>query len=245
MLHIEEVNEIQMKQDARDVPHGTGRLFSADPRDYPLRARLAPEAIKDPRPYRYHNAEGWHGDQLRTNKCVGYGIAHIIEDGPVTHKGPAPVLHPDAIYEYAQRNDEWEGENYEGTSGRAGAKAAKRFGYFKEFRVTQDFDEVIAHLSEVGPIGLGTVWHDTMFYPDAQGFLRMKPFSHDIVGGHFYVSNGYNLKEQFVRIKNSWGRAWGFNGHAKISFDDLRYLLSYQGEGIVGFENKIAVPEAA
>src|SRR5215217_2541716 len=108
---------------------GLGRLASVDERDkaFPLRALLPARAST--RVWRYWNTQGWRGDQGETSQCVGYAWTHWLHAGPTTQPKPAPIVRPQDVYMGAQRVDEWPGEDYEGTSVRAGAKALQARGF--------------------------------------------------------------------------------------------------------------------
>ena len=208
-----------------------GRGYSKDKRDrnYELRRRSTT------RTFRYWNANGWWGDQGYTSQCVGYGWAHWLEDGPVTHPGPAPIVKPLSIYREAKQVDEWPGEDYDGTSVRAGAKVLQARGFVGEYRWAFSIGAVVNCLLERGPLVVGTDWYEGMADPEERdgGFIRA---TGDIVGGHCYVLNGVNTKQDKLRVKNSWGRQWGNGGHAWLSFADFAKLLREDGEACLAVE---------
>lgn len=51
-----------------------------------------------------------------------------------------------------------------------------------------------------------------------------KRVSNSYVGGHAIVLIGYNDKERYLLIRNSWGTSWGESGYARISYDDTSGL---------------------
>lgn len=215
-----------------------GRLPSTDERDknFLIKKVSVPPTLMS----RYWNDSGWRGNQKSDPFCVGYSWAHWIEDGPVTHSGVAPIINPDTIYHEAQKIDEWEGINYDGTSVRAGAKYLQSIGVLAEYNWAFDLNTVINTILSTGPVVVGTSWTEEMFYPNAKGLIKI---GGDIAGGHAYVLNGVNKKTKLLRIKNSWGTDWGINGRAFISFDDMRKLIEDQnGEACLGIENKILNP---
>ena len=87
----------------------------------------------------------------------------------------------------------------------------------------------------IGPVVVGTYWYLRMFYPDRSGLIRI---GGPIVGGHAYVINGIDTNKKLFRIKNSWGRRWGINGSAYISFNDMSRLIMMNGEICLASENK-------
>ncbi len=182
---------------------------------------------------RFWDDNGWWGDQGRTPHCVGYAWAHWLEDGPVGQSGMAPVIQPQIIYEQAQKLDEWPGENYNGTSVRGGVKALQRAGKIQNYYWGFDLNSLVNAVLYYGPVVVGTYWYRGMFYPNRQGYISP---TGQIMGGHAYVINGVDTKKQYVRIKNSWGRRWGINGSAYMSFTNMSNLIRQFGEVCIATE---------
>lgn len=168
-------------------------------------------------------------DQGSEGACVGFSWAHELAGKP------KPVINvsakqAQAIYKAAQQNDEWPGEDYEGSSVLGGAKAVQAMGYLKEYRWAFGLQDLILAVGHAGPAVLGINWYEGMFEPDADGFVRP---SGVVAGGHAILCIGVNVKGKYFRLHNSWGRDWGQNGEAKITFDDLSRLLEEQGEACI------------
>ncbi len=215
------------------MPHGLGRLHAPDPRDanYPMRAMLPAEAST--RTYRYWNASGWWGNQGDTPQCVAYAWTHWLEDGPVGQGGQAPVVQPSILYAEAQKVDEWPGEDYDGTSVRGGAKAVKARGFISSYAWAGLFSDIREALLEVGPVVVGVNWYDAMFEPDEAGLIHI---GGEVAGGHAFVLDGISVPHKLIRMKNSWGRAWGNNGFAYLTFPDVERLLHEDGEAALAVE---------
>lgn len=214
---------------------GLGRIPAVDKRDrgYLMKA-VVPVTV---RKWRYWWANGWWGDQDGFPHCVSYAWTHWLEDGPVTHPPFKPLaqsaVDPVELYHEAQKVDEWEGESYDGTSVRAGAKVLRRMGFVGSYVWAWDVDAVVRALLEIGPVTVGTWWYSGMFSPDEDGFIKVEG---NKAGGHAYVVNGVNVKRGVVRIKNSWGRSWGRRGHAWMKIEDLDALIRDEGEACLATE---------
>ena len=227
-----------------------GRIEVIDERDknFPLRAVLqTTEGEGRPNvPKRTWWDDGWWGDQGFYPHCVAYSWMHYLEDGPViqdaiTEGRSKPFYTPSEFYDLCQQHDQWPGENYDGTSVRAGAKILHHLDVIKAYRWAEDIDDVCDALKYIGPMVVGTRWYSGMSTPSSSGLCTP---TGSMQGGHAYVLNGIDEELGLLRIKNSWGRAWGLDGRAWISIRDFETLLHNGGEACVAFENKMNdVPE--
>lgn len=217
---------------------GLGRVPSFDIRDmaHPMRSILKPKTPAITQKYWW--TSGWWGDQGATSQCVGYAWAHFLEDSPVTHPDPAKtaIVKPEDIYREAQLIDEWPGENYDGTSVRAGVKVLQKLGYIESYLWAWDLNTVVNALLTTGPVVVGTNWYEGMYTPNSKGLIKI---AGEAIGGHAYLLNGVNTKTKMIRLKNSWGREWSNGGHATISFADMERLISEYGEACLAIERKV------
>lgn len=182
-------------------------------------------------------------DQGREGACVGFGWTAEALSTPVAVdlkrlKADAPddpTAFAHAIYQRAKVIDDYPGEDYEGTSVLAGAKALQELGLIKEYRWCFTIEDVIDALLTKGPVVLGIYWYDSM-YGTNDGILDV---SGEIVGGHCITAVGFKLAkdsvtgEDTIILQNSWGYSWGTWGLAEIRVRDLKALLDNDGEACV------------
>lgn len=221
---------------------GLGRIEVIDERDknFPVSAVLA-EGELPPIPSRYWWADGWWGNQGSLSHCVAFAWMHYLEDGPVIQDAleegrTKPFYSTSEFYDLCQLHDQYPGENYNGTSVRAGAKILKHLNIIKAYHWASTIEDVVKAIKYIGPMVVGTRWYSNMSAPKSTGLISA---SGDSQGGHAYIVNGLDEKLGILRIKNSWGRGWGKNGYAYIQYDDFSRLLQDGGEACIAFENKM------
>jgi hypothetical protein len=243
---LEGIHRIKRKRD----PDGKERAYMGrkrlplgrrkqepDPRDRLHTAKPPKRRPRAAATYRYWYDGVWRGDQGNTSQCVIYSGLHRIENAPRTYTAAGPILVPTTAYNRAQEIDEWPGNDYEGTSVRAGAKVMLEHGLISEYQWVYNMTDLIQLLHQSGPVVFGTVWWWSMFNPrrvkDAAGTYRetlVVDESQGDAGGHAYLANGLNLPGKVIRILNSWGLSWGANGRAWMSFATAEKLLFPDGE---------------
>lgn len=187
-------------------------------------------------------------DQGEEGSCVGHGWTAELIASPRPFKVSPEVGHEYAVrlYEDARRNfDEWPGEDYEGTSVLAGAKAVQTYGGFiGGYRWCFNIDAVRDAVLTEGPVVIGIPWLETM---TEVPYNRLLNVGGEEVGGHCLLVYGYHpgLKVhgeddpvRCFRLRNSWGTSWGRNGNALIRYEDLQSLLRHTGEACVPMNRK-------
>lgn len=176
-------------------------------------------------------------DQGREGACVGFGwtaqtLAEPFSTPPEKLNPRDPEKFALHVYRWAQKIDEWPGENYEGTSVLAGARVLHKLKFISSYSWAFSVDEVIDGILTKGPVVLGIPWYDGM-YSAPGGVVTVKGPK---VGGHCILAIGYKVSSPLfngrpsVVLQNSWGPAWGINGVAEIDVEQLRSLLSQSGE---------------
>lgn len=219
---------------------GLGRLPAIDPRDanFQMALALAAKGI-DPSGEKLTTAQTskmWTAgkvlDQGDTPRCVAYAWSGFLEASPVrTKSGGLPILagYPslpftDGLYFEAQKVDEWPGEDYDGTSVRAGAKVLRGLGRIGSYVWANNAETLRTHVLTVGPAVIGINWYEDMFDADEEG-KRPLNVSGGIAGGHALLVLGYSRQETAFRLLNSWGESWGAKGRAWLTFSDMQQLL--------------------
>lgn len=181
-------------------------------------------------------------DQGEEGACVGAACTHELIARPKPIRGLDMRFARERIYWEAQKIDEWPGGSYpeakpryEGTSVLSGVKVLQRLGYIGEYRWSFALDDLVLAVGHLGPAILGLVWYDSMFEPHSCGYLHVagKPS-----GGHAILCRGVNVTERYFVLHNSWGRKWGRDGTAKVSFDEMERLLAEEGEAVVPLVRK-------
>lgn len=220
---------------------GLGRLPAPDDRDrnYLLPRAARRELEELPRRKIWYSPGVW--DQGGTSQCVSYSTNKWLWGGPVVNRRAPWSL--EQFYLDCQRNDEWPGEDYDGTSVRAAFKLLKDRGYVSEYRWAFDHPTVLKHVLTVGPVVFGTDWYIEMFTPDRWGYIEP---AGEIVGGHAYKVVGADQDRKHplsgelgaYRIVNSWGEGWGQNGRCWLTFSAADKLIRAWGEACTAIEVK-------
>jgi hypothetical protein len=154
---------------------------------------------------------------------VGYSWHARLRALPNLQRDPSPEI----IYALAQRNDEWPGEDYDGSSVRGGAKALQAMGKISAYGWAFNAQDALQWVGNHGPVVLGTNWYASMMTPRQDGILIVKGRN---IGGHAYLLLGYDDRKDLALIQNSWGTDWGLNGRAWIRYVDLDRLIKEDGE---------------
>lgn len=216
-----------------DMQRGLGRRFAPDDRDqeHLIRKKFALPSLRHLPETKRHWSHGWRGDQKDTPSCVGFSIVHKLHAGPITQikrgNRARPVVDPIRdIYEPAQRIDEWPGENYDGTSVRAGMKIAQQLGFIESYAWAFALEDMIRTLA-LEPVVVGINWYWDMWEPDKRGRVKL---GGPLMGGHAICAIGYSMKREEVDLLQSYGPKYGVNGVIRIGFEDMRRLIAEDGE---------------
>lgn len=195
-------------------------------------------------------------DQQQEGACTGFGLAAVInylmwmdaihEHGKIEcltefqhHKPVSPKM----LYNMARLYDEWDGEDYEGSSCRGAMKGWHRHGVCTQnawtnedqlngqwsteaagnplgayYRINNDsVVDMQSAIHEVGAIYCSAKVHDGWWLRRGNQLQIIKQ-STKPAGAHAFALVGYNA-DGFI-VQNSWGGHWGFNGFAVLSYAD-------------------------
>lgn len=211
-----------------------------DIRDYPYLPALLPlhEEIECPNNLTIL-------DQGKEGACTGFGIAAVI-NLQLAQREDQRKVSPRMLYEMAKKFDEWEGENYSGSSCRGAISGWYNTGVCSEelapytpsdigwnltldqardarattigayFRINKRLSDFHAALNEVNTIYVSATVHEGWMKKNIKNGAI--PFKGDAIGGHAFAIVGYNNEGFYVQ--NSWGETWGNNGVALWSYED-------------------------
>ncbi len=102
--------------------------------------------------------------------------------------------------------------------------------------VDTDADSVMQAFHGAGPVLMAVDWPNSWFDPNPDGTLPAPDYS---AGGHFVLGTAYDKDRQAVKIRNSWGGAWGVDeGYAWLPF---RYLST---QGMNYYSIRVEAPAA-
>lgn len=220
-----------------ETPHPLGRLVEHDPRSrafaYVPPAALPTHSTTWPRrvPIFNQNLQGPDGTPLGSctgNAGVGWEGTDPHADRHVSEADVVP------LYSAATVADGFPGEyppEDSGSSGLAIAKVLKRTGRISGYSHAFSFGDALAAVA-VTPVIVGVNWYDSMFDPDAHGYVDISPDS-SIAGGHEFLIRGVDPRKQHVLCDNSWGLDWGRNGRFWLRFATLKRLLGEQGDATI------------
>jgi hypothetical protein len=123
-------------------------------------------------------------DQGDYPACTGTGFRHLVNAAPVM-MDPKKGVTWLQFYYGAQENDEWEGNDYEGSSVRGVFKFAQQQGYLKSYVFADTMDVARKFIRDgYGTIEAGTNWYAEMSRPVNGVIPTIR--SRTPIGGHAY-----------------------------------------------------------
>lgn len=207
-----------------------------------------------------YTRDGMILDQEGEGACTGFGLAAVINY--LNWRGELKVINGNLtcppyvkekkvstrmLYNMARVYDEWEGEDYEGSSCRGAMKGWHRHGVCtattwpystrktilpKEnwaieainnplgayYRINKDsVVDMQGAIHEVGAIYCSASVHEGWWRKQDKQLSIIESGKKQI-GGHAFAIIGYNA-DGFI-VQNSWGERWGFYGFAVLTYGD-------------------------
>ena len=195
-------------------------------------------------------------DQEQEGACTGFGLAavvnYLIWIDAIKKHGKIECLSqlkhdkqvsPKMFYNMARLYDEWEGEDYEGSSCRGAMKGWHRHGVCTRkawtnldelnknwsteaasnplgayYRINKDsVVDMQSAIHEAGAIYCSSNVHDGWWLRRGKHLQTIKQSSQR-AGAHAFALVGYNA-DGFI-VQNSWGDTWGYKGFAILSYAD-------------------------
>lgn len=173
-------------------------------------------------------------DQGQLGSCTANAALGTLVTDPFGHPGVA-YTEPDAValYEIETKIDDRQipGEyppDDTGSSGPWSMQALEKQGTIRSWRHTRALHTAL-RLLNTGPVSVGVPWYQSMFTPGAAGQLVVDASS-GVAGGHQLAVTACDVAGQRVLLRNSWGTAWGVDGHAWLLWSDLDALLHDGGD---------------
>lgn len=201
-----------------------GRHVHHDPRSLLFPALTATGAVHDVA-WRHY---GPILDQGDLGSCTGHALVDCLMTRP-DYRSKLKLGHEDAVKAYSRATaiDPFPGAyppDDTGSDGLDVCRAGVEFGWIAGYDHAFGIDHLLGALM-LGPVMVGTDWHEAMFTPDANGRLTV---AGPVAGGHEYVITAKS--GAWLRILNSWSSSWGLGGFAWIKVEDLARLLDSDGD---------------
>ena len=224
------------------MTHALGRL---EPQDwehidkYPLMLATSVARVEDilPLPYQYRQKY----DQGEEGACVGFASSWM------TSINNRKFFDAHWLYKEAQKVDGWEGEDYDGTSVRAGMDILRQVGHKNLYRYpsvprleygiaanrwARTVDELRTCIAAGVPVVMGTNWYSAFDNPQPKGreFWIPKDNIGRIRGGHAWCIYGASDRRQAFKMVNSWGNEYPLTW---FPYDLVDRLLREYGEATI------------
>jgi hypothetical protein len=186
-------------------------------------------------------------NQGREGACTGYGLAAVAHYLLRVRKiiPDTDQVSPRMLYAIARRYDEWAGEDYEGSSCRGAMKGWYKHGVCADgiWMAGSSAPQVLSHDMAVDaarrPLGayfrvnhkslvamhaaiteVGILYASANVHTGWENVLQDGhiSFEEGLLGGHAFAIVAYD--QDGFWIQNSWGKKWGYEGFAHVSYQD-------------------------
>jgi len=210
-----------------------------DPRDYKLASHsLAAQASAVDRKMYTMVSPDFRIDQGNEGTCVGHGDTNMLMAGTSTHKSYPDFQSEELAHQFARKlYFETTGDStyQQGAYPRDACAKLKDWGLIGSYWSVPQVDDVVTALLTFGPVGIAVPWYTSMFYGDNRlssdfgNYWVKVNLDSDLAGFHWVAVTGIDMAPDsgappFLRIENSWGKGWGWNGTARLSVESFRRL---------------------
>ena len=204
-----------------------GAIPQFDPRSklFSVAQRLTPEQLANP------VSKVWPCsivlNQGQNQSCVGNAQAYDLAGEPCPIAGVNEGI-ANKIFQIAQTLDGIP-LPHSGTSVLAGIKAVKKLWptAFQSYHWAFDMKHLLATVSYIGPVIMGTNWLNDMFFPNAKGLIHCTGAIRD---RHSYWIHKVDMENKRLGLLQSWGAGWGVKGEAEVLISEFEPLFLNGGE---------------
>lgn len=166
-------------------------------------------------------------DQGNLGSCTGQACAGALSTAPFGHRyREASAVR---FYSQATKLDD-DPATYPptdtGSTGLAVAKVALARKLCSSYQHAFSLEAALTAL-QTGSVMLGLAWKTGCDTPDSSGLIR---WTGSVRGGHEIELDENDVEGRRVGFPNSWGKGWGVNGRAYMSWDDLAAALADSGD---------------
>lgn len=175
------------------------------------------------------HAPVWNQGNL--GSCVGNGSAGLLTTDPFYKAGTKGLTETLAVktYSIATGLDTIDGQykpTDTGSTVLAGMKSLVQQKKAKSYHWCIGLNDMLVTLG-TKPVTWGINWYEGFDQPDSQGRVSI---SGQVRGGHCICVVAIDVVAKTIVFCNSWGKGWGLNGYAIVSFADAERLLHESGE---------------
>jgi hypothetical protein len=227
-----------------ELPYALGaKRDRPDPRDYlfkpPLSVVLNATAV-DRKFYTMVNPD-FRINQGNEGTCVGHGDTNLLMAGASEHKTYPDFQTEELAHQFARRlYVEASGDlTYKkGMQPRDACAKLLEWELIDSYWTVPQVDDVITALLTYGPVGLTLPWYFSMYDNQASmskvygnWWIKVNMDS-DLAGYHWVAATGVDLDPDdgappWIRIENSWGSGWGYNGTGRLTVENFRRLNTW------------------
>lgn len=233
---------VSVLEQTEGLPHRLGRHVLHDDRSLQYDARmlldkLHPEARYRPLKTVEHKCLVDPWDQGKIGDCTANAGFGLLMTEPF-HRLHWHFTEPDCVklYELETSLDDSQipgryPAQDTGSTGLWSMKALERLklvtGYYHAFAL-----RTVLNLLQQWPVSTGLPWYESMFDVDSDNVIQYSEGS-GIAGGHQIALVGFDLDNQRIRVRNSWGTGWADGGYAWFKLGDYDALLHQDGDAVV------------